>query len=149
MLEIAEAEALLAFLAETEEVKSDTARRRRDAQLRVAYGNALIAARGYGAPETEAAFATAREQADGDSAAPERLAADYGLWANSYTRADLPSMQAYASTFLDDVRTRPEFPEAGVAHRAAGTDVLVRREISRGAGSFRAGALFVRTRPRR
>ena len=47
-------------------------------QLHVAYGNALIAARGYGAPETTEAFARARESASGDKDAPERLAADYG-----------------------------------------------------------------------
>src|SRR6202043_3505817 len=35
-------------------------------RLHVAYGNVLIAARGYGAPETTAAFARARESAFGD-----------------------------------------------------------------------------------
>ena len=56
-------------------------------QLHVAYGNALFAARGYGAPETTEAFARARESAAGDKDAPERLAADYGLWVGSYTGA--------------------------------------------------------------
>ncbi len=121
MPEIAEAQALLAALAETEEVKSDAARRRRDAQLHVAYGNALIPARGYGAPETEAAFAAARERADSSDSAPERLAADYGLWASSYLQGELPSMRAHAAAFLRDVEARPESPEASVAHRVAGT----------------------------
>ena len=58
-------------------------------QLHVAYGNALIAARGYSAPETAEAFARARESASGDADAPGRLAADYGLWASSYMRGDL------------------------------------------------------------
>ena len=89
-------------------------------QLHVAYGNALIAARGYGAPETTEAFARARESASGDKDAPERLAADYGLWAGSYARGELPSMRAHAAAFLSDVEARPNSPEAGVAHRAAG-----------------------------
>ena len=89
-------------------------------QLHVAYGNALIAARGYGAPETTEAFARARESASGDKDAPERLAADYGLWAGSYVRGELPSMRAHAAAFLSDVEARPNSPEAGVAHRAAG-----------------------------
>ena len=89
-------------------------------QLHVAYGNALIAARGYGAPETTEAFAKARELASGDRGAPERLAADYGLWIGSFTRGDLPSMRAHAKAFLSDVEVRPDSPEAGVAHRAAG-----------------------------
>ena len=89
-------------------------------QLHVAYGNALIAARGFGAPETTEAFARARESASGDKDAPERLAADYGLWASSYVRGELPSMRAHAAAFLSDVEARPDSPEAGVAHRAAG-----------------------------
>ena len=39
-------------------------------QLHVAYGNALMAARGYGAPETTEAFANARESAGGDRTRP-------------------------------------------------------------------------------
>ena len=93
---------------------------RRLTQLHVAYGNALIAARGYGAPETTEAFAKARESASGDKDAAERLAADYGLWVGSYMRGELPSMRAHAATFLNDIEARPNSPEAGVAHRAAG-----------------------------
>jgi tetratricopeptide (TPR) repeat protein len=48
------------------------------------------------------------------------LAADYGLWAASYTRGDLPSMREYARVILADVEARPDSPEAGVAHRTAG-----------------------------
>ena len=61
MPEIAEAQSLLAALAETEEVKAEAVRRQRLTQLHVSYGNALIAARGYGAPETTEAFARARK----------------------------------------------------------------------------------------
>ena len=89
-------------------------------QLHVAYGNALMAARGFGAPETTEAFARARESASGDKDAPERLAADYGLCAASYTRGELPSMRRHAAAFLSDIDARPDSPEAGVAHRSAG-----------------------------
>jgi tetratricopeptide (TPR) repeat protein len=89
-------------------------------KLHVAYGNALIAARGYGAIETAEAFARARERASGDKDAPERLAADYGLWAGNYVRGELSAMRVHANTFLGDVGARPDSPEAGVAHRAAG-----------------------------
>jgi predicted ATPase len=90
------------------------------AHLNIAYGNALIAARGYAAPETTEAFARARELAAGDKDVPERLAADYGLWVGSLTRGDLPSTRAHSAGFLNDVEARPDSPEAGVAHRAAG-----------------------------
>ena len=120
MPEIAEAQALLRVLAQNDEVKAQTAQRQRLTQLQVAYGNALIAARGYGAPETTEAFAKARASASGEKDAPERLAADYGLWVGSLTRGGLSSMRAQAAAFLSDVEPRPDSPEAGVAHRAAG-----------------------------
>ena len=89
-------------------------------QLRTAYGNALYAARGPGAPETTEAFARARKSAVGGKHAPEQLAADYGLWVGSYVRGELSPMRARAETCLRDVGARPDSPEAGVAHRAAG-----------------------------
>ena len=117
---IAEAQALLTALAATDEVKAEAAHRQRLTQLHVSYGNALIAARGYGAPETTEAFARARESAAGDEDAPARLSADYGLWVGSYTRGELPPMRAHAAAFLSDIEARPNSPEAGVAHRVAG-----------------------------
>src|SRR5271165_1896196 len=118
--EIAAAQALLAALQDTDEVKAAVVQRQRRTQLHVAYGNALIAARGFGAPETTEAFARARQSAFGEQDAPERLAADFGLWAGSYTRGELPSMRAQAAAFLADVEARPDSPEAGVAHRVQG-----------------------------
>jgi class 3 adenylate cyclase/predicted ATPase len=112
-------------------------------QLHVAYGNALIAARGFGAPETMEAFAKARESASGDKDAPERLAADYGLWAGSSLRGDLPSMRAHAAAFLSDIEARPDSPEAGVAHRAAGLTCWHAGEYREARDHFeRALALF-------
>ena len=112
-------------------------------QLHVAYGNALIAARGYGAPETTEAFARARESASGDEDAPGRLAADYGLFAGSYVRGELPSMRAHASAFLNDVEARPDSPEAGVAHRSAGCTCWFAGEYREARDHFeRALALF-------
>jgi predicted ATPase len=120
MPEIAEAEALLAALQQTEEVKADAAKQRRLTHLHVAYGNALLQARGYGASETTEVFARAREStADGE--APERLAADYGLWVGGLVRGELSSMRAHAKSFLTKVEARPDSPEAGVAHRLLGT----------------------------
>jgi predicted ATPase len=91
----------------------------RQPRFRVAYGNALIHARGFGAPETTEAFSKAREFAVGEGA-PELLAADFGLWVGSYVRGELAAMRAHAAAFLSDVEAQPNSPEAGVAHRVAG-----------------------------
>jgi predicted ATPase len=120
MREIGEARALLAVLEETDEVKADAAQRRRTTQLRVAYGGALWATRQSSSPEAAQAFARAREEARGEGGAPELLAADYGLWVGNYQRGNLPAMRTHAATFLGDVESRPDSPEASVAHRAAG-----------------------------
>ena len=90
-------------------------------QLQVTYGNALIAARGHGALETTEVFAKARGSASDDRDAPARLAADYGLWTGSYARGELAAMRTHAANFLADVEAKADLPEAGVAHRCAGT----------------------------
>ena len=115
-------------------------------RLHVAYGNALIAARGYGALETTAAFAKARELARGEKDAPERLAADYGLWVGSFTRGELAAMRAHAAACLRDVEAKPDSPEAGVAHRVcaqthwfAGEYVEAREHLERALALFRPG----------
>jgi tetratricopeptide (TPR) repeat protein len=146
MPEIGEAQALLTAFADNEEVKADAARRQRLTQLHVAYGNALFAARGFGAPEATEAFARARESASVDEDAPDRLAVDYGLWVGSFVRGELPSMRAYSATFLSDVAPRADSPEAGVAHRVqgithwfAGEFVEARDHLKRALALFQPG----------
>ena len=118
-------------------------------QLHVGHGNALIAARGFGAAETAEAFAKARRiRTAATGSRPSSLAADYGLWAGDFVRGELPSMRAHSSAFLGDVEARPVLPNAGVAHRACWDNVLGRRRISRGAGSSGARARIIPARPR-
>ena len=70
----------------------------------------------------------------GDKDAPERLAADYGLWAGSYVRGELPAMRAHAGDLPRATSRRdPIRPRPAVAHRAAGAYTLVRRRVPRSA----------------
>ncbi len=111
--------------------------------LQVAYGNALIASRGYDAPETAAAFARAQETAAAHKDAPERFAAIYGLWVGSYLRGELGAMRAHAATFLCEVEDQPDSPEAGVAHRVCGITNWVEGDYVGACGHFeRALARF-------
>jgi tetratricopeptide (TPR) repeat protein len=89
-------------------------------ELRVAYGSALSAARGYSAPETSEAFAKAQESIGDGAGAPERLAIHYGLWASSFNRGDLSAMRDHAGAFLGEVGADPESSKAGIAHRITG-----------------------------
>jgi class 3 adenylate cyclase/predicted ATPase len=112
-------------------------------QLHVAYANALIAARGHGAPETAEAFAKARGSASGHEDALARLAADYGLWAGCYVRGELTAMKTHAAACLAGIEARPDSPEASVAHRVAGTTLWVAGEYEEARNHLeRALALF-------
>src|SRR6202035_1573619 len=146
MPEIGQAQSLLAALAETDEVKAEAARRQQRRQLHVAYGNALFAARGPGAPETAQAFAKGHASAVGDNDAHGRLSADFGLWVGSYVRGELAAMREHSKAFLSDVEARPDSPEAGVAHRMAGIThwfageyVEAREHIERALALFQPG----------
>jgi class 3 adenylate cyclase/ABC-type transport system involved in cytochrome c biogenesis ATPase subunit/tetratricopeptide (TPR) repeat protein len=89
-------------------------------RLQLAQGQALIAARGYGAPEATAAFERARELASGVEETAERLAAYHALWASSWIRCDLPTMREMADIFFLEVQRQPGRPEIGIAHRLCG-----------------------------
>ena len=74
---------LFSALAEAElpviEVRTAAASRQRRLQLQTSYGQAMIHARGYSAPETTAAFARARELTAGIEDAAERFSIYYDL----------------------------------------------------------------------
>ena len=130
MPEIAEAKALLATLRETDEVRAQAAQQQRLTQLHVAYGNALIAARGSERRKRGRLSPEPAKSAVGEKRAPERLAADYGLWASSYTRGELSSMRSHAAALLADVEEQPDSPEAGVAYRVCGVTSLFAGEYA-------------------
>ena len=119
-------------------------------QLHVAYGNALIAARGYrragnngGLRQSPRVGVRATRMRPSDW----RPTTVYGSAATC--GANLPSMRTHAAAFLSDVEARPNSPEAGVAHRVARDHSLVRRRVSRSARSSGTRARSVPTRPRR
>ena len=74
-------------------------------RLQIAYGQALIHARGFAAPETAAAFSRAREFASGVEDVTERFPVYYGLWAGSWVRGEFAQMRELALTFPDDTKT--------------------------------------------
>jgi len=114
------AQTLLAALAHGDGVQRAAAMRRRRVQLQLAYGNALIAARGHGAPEMTAAFARARELAAGIEDPAERFSVYYGLWVGSFVRSELAPMQEVSEAARQLAERFPDSGEAGVAWRIHG-----------------------------
>jgi len=119
--EIAEAQALIAALAKSDEVKNEADRRQRRFRLQTAYSNALLHGRGMAPPETTAAFAKARELAASISDPAERFSVYYGLWVGPHIRAELAPLREVAEAFLADAERFPGSPEAGIAHRLLGS----------------------------
>jgi predicted ATPase len=89
-------------------------------RLQISVGNALRVTRGFAAPETQAAFARARDIAATIAEAPERFSAEYGLWSGSFQSGELSAMRELADAFMRKVQGRHELPESGVAHRISG-----------------------------
>ena len=117
MPEIAEAQALLAALAETEEVKAADAQRERRLHLQTAYGQAVMYSKGFASEETKAAFARATELAANTDDFSERFAAFHGLWTVALVRGELRFARELASAFLREAEGLGRFVEVGVASR--------------------------------
>ena len=120
MPQIAEAQALLATLAETDEVESTLAQRERRLHLQTAYGQAVMWSKGFAAEETMAAFARSRELTGGTENLAERFPAYYAQWVLSLARGEHRQAQRMAERFLREAEAKPHSPEASVAHRVAG-----------------------------
>jgi hypothetical protein len=118
--ELAESQALLAALSESDAVKSAAALRERRVHLQISLGNALIWAKGHQAPETRAAFARARELAGCVEDASQRFSAYHGLWTGHFTRGEHAPMREMAELFVREATARPDCPETLNAHRISG-----------------------------
>src|SRR5262249_37704566 len=88
-------------------------------RLQLAYGQTLMAVRGYGVEETTAAFVHALELATRIENLAERFSVYHGMWVGSFIRGHLGPMRELAGRFIRDVGDSPDSPEAG-AHRMVG-----------------------------
>ena len=89
-------------------------------RLQIAYGQALIAARGHGAVETTVAFEWARQLVTGIEDVEQRYSVYYGLWVGSYVRGEPKPLSELAETFLRETEGRRGSSEYCVAHRISG-----------------------------
>jgi predicted ATPase len=129
MQEIAEALALLAALAETEEVKAAEAQRQRRLHLQTAYGQATIWSKGFASDESKAAFARARALAAEVGDASERFDSYYGQFIGSLQRGELNLARETAENFLRDAENEGRVTEAVVARRCLGITRLFQGDL--------------------
>jgi len=124
MPEIGEAKALLEVLARDDGVKAETARRERRVQLQLAYGAALISARGYGAEDTVKAFDRARELSAGVGESVDRLALLYGTWLGAVTTETFEAASKASAALLAEATQARNDGAIAVAHRTIGATLL-------------------------
>jgi predicted ATPase len=122
--EIEQAQALLNVLQRDDALKADSARRERRVQLQLAYGAALISARGYGAEETVKAFDRARELSVGIGGSVDRLALLYGTWLGAITTESFEAGRKASVALLAEATQARNSSAIGVAHRAMGAALL-------------------------
>ena len=122
--EIEEAQALLEVLEQDEAVKAESARRERRVQLQLAYGAALMSARGYGAEDTVKAFDRARELSAGVGGSVDRLALLYGTWLGAVTTESFEAASKASAALLAEATQARNRGVIGVAHRAVGATLL-------------------------
>ena len=90
-------------------------------RVQIAYGQAMMSARGHTVLETTEVFAAARELAAGIEEPIERYSAYYGLWVGSYLRGESASMREFAKIFFEAIARHPQgSAEFCLAHRICG-----------------------------
>jgi class 3 adenylate cyclase/predicted ATPase len=120
--EIEQAQALLAALAGTDEVRNADAARQRRLTLQTAYGQAMIWSKGFGSEETKTAFLRAQELAAGIDNAAERFTILYGLWVGYLSRGEFTVGRETAEAFRREAETAAR--ERVVADRMLGLTCL-------------------------
>jgi predicted ATPase len=118
--EIEEAQALLAALAQTDEVKSAAASRQRLLKLQTDYGQALLWSRGFSSQEAKVALDRAQDLAAGSDSAAARFSAYYGRWLSCSARGEIGLARQTAERFLREAKIDGLMVEAAVASRNLG-----------------------------
>ena len=122
----------------------------RAAQLHVAYGNALIAARGYGRAGDDGSLRQgARLGGWRQGRARNGWRPTMACGSAASLRGELPAMRAHAAAFLSDVDGEARFARGRRRASRRRNHALVRRRVPRSARASRTRARAVPTRARR
>jgi class 3 adenylate cyclase/predicted ATPase len=92
----------------------------REVLLQLAVGPALIAVRGYGAPEVQAAYTRARELCERLGDPPELFPATFGLWLMYFVRGELRTAYELAEQLLRRAQSAHDPAQLTHGHAALG-----------------------------
>jgi predicted ATPase len=116
MPEIAEAQAVLTALAETNEVKAAVAQRQRRVDLQTSYARAVSFPRGSAADETKAAFERVSDLATRAEFPAERFSALFGQAGSRLQRGEVRAARDIAERALREADAEGRVAEFGTAH---------------------------------
>jgi class 3 adenylate cyclase/predicted ATPase len=136
MPEIAEAQATLAALAETEEVRAAEAHRQRLLHLQTGYSQALMWSKGYVAEETRAAFARVGELAAHTENNVARSQTRNAQLVGSIARGEMDTARKNAESFLRETEAAGHPMEAAHARRLLGGTCFYQGELALARGHF-------------
>ena len=111
--------------------------------LEVMLSQAMIASRGYTAPETREIFLRARELVDDATDPPQKFAVLYGIWACHHVGGDVVREKDAAAEFYAEAERHNDPGALCIAHRLLGTTYVWKGEFANGLHHLqRARALY-------
>ena len=112
-------------------------------ELEVMLGQAMIASRGYAAPETKKTLSRAKMLIDDQTDPSKMFAVLYGIWAGHYVGGEATKQRRVAIEFLAEAERYNDTAARCIAHRVLGTTCLVRGKFDAGLRHLeQARALF-------
>jgi predicted ATPase len=112
-------------------------------ELEVMRGQAMIAGRGYAAPETKEVLLRAKGLIEPSTDAEQKLAVLYGVWACYYVGGEVAEQQTAAAEFLAAAEQHADSAALCIAHRTLGTTYVTKGEFAAGRAHLeQARALF-------
>jgi class 3 adenylate cyclase/DNA-binding response OmpR family regulator/predicted ATPase len=111
--------------------------------LEVMLGQAMIADRGYAAPETKETLVRAKTLIDSLTDPPQKFAILYGIWACHYVGGEVAKQRDAALEFLAEAERHNDTAALCIAHRTLGTTCVTTGEFAEGLHHLeRARALY-------
>ncbi len=107
-------------------------RKRKMLELQVMLAQAMIAGRGYAAPETREVLLQAKTLTDESTEASQQYSILYGVWASYYVAGEVVMQRKAATEFLAEAERQGETAALSLSHRTLGTTYVQMGEFSAG-----------------
>jgi len=118
-------------------------RSRKELELIVLLGQAMIAGRGYAAAETKEALLQAKALIDDSTLPAQKFSILYGIWACHYVGGEATSQRDAALEFVKEAESHRDSAALCLSHRALGTTFVTMGEFVAGRQHLeRARALY-------